>query len=329
MNNPVNKSDLEGNWPGWVKKVAIGAAVIVAVAVVAVATAGTGTAAACFAAGALKGALVGGAVGAVVGGITSAVKHRINTGSWKGAGTAIRDGAADGFMRGAIGGAVTGGITSNVCFVEGTAVLTATGYVMIEEISSGDKVWSQNPETGEKELKKVVQTFKNETDELVHVWANGEEIVSTPEHPFYVPRKGWIGAIDLRAGDLLLLKDDGYIVVEMIQHEILESPIAVYNFEVEDFHTYYVGIETILVHNSCLQRGVGGKGWMGDKTWRENLRTIDSGGTITSLNGGVPTLSEAKELINQIGGTILRVEQGHAFPNPHNFRHINGLGVKT
>lgn len=78
-----------------------------------------------------------------------------------------------------------------------------------------------------------------------------------------------------------------------------------------------------LVHNSCLQRGVGGKGWMGDKTWRENLRTIDSGGTITSLNGGVPTLSEAKELINQTGGTILHVEQGHAFPNPHNFRHIN------
>ena len=37
----------------------------------------------------------------------------------------------------------------------------------------------------------------------------------------------------------------------MIQHEVLESPIKVYNFEVADFHTYYVGKENVLVHNMC------------------------------------------------------------------------------
>ena len=31
---------------------------------------------------------------------------------------------------------------------------------------------------------------------------------------------------------------------------MLESPIKVYNFEVEDFHTYYVG-DGVLVHNAC------------------------------------------------------------------------------
>lgn len=112
-------------------------------------------------------------------------------------------------------------------------------------------MWSKNPETGEKELKEVVQTFVNKTDELVHVYVNGEEIIATPEHPFYVPLKGWISAINLRAGDILVLQSGKYVIVELVQHEILESPVTVYNFEVAEFHTYYVGDSAVLVHNVC------------------------------------------------------------------------------
>lgn len=42
-----------------------------------------------------------------------------------------------------------------------------------------------------------------------------------------------------------------YVVVEQVQHELLETPVRVYNFEVEDFHTYFVGDTSVLVHNSC------------------------------------------------------------------------------
>jgi hypothetical protein len=91
----------------------------------------------------------------------------------------------------------------------------------------------------------------NETDELVHIHVGGEEIITTPEHPFYVPQKGWTSAIQLRAGDILLQHNGQYIVVEQVQHEILEAPIEVYNFEVADFHTYYVSDTGVLVHNSC------------------------------------------------------------------------------
>ena len=31
----------------------------------------------------------------------------------------------------------------------------------------------------------------------------------------------------------------------------MEKPITVYNFEVEDFHTYFVSIRDVLVHNMC------------------------------------------------------------------------------
>ena len=88
---------------------------------------------------------------------------------------------------------------------------------------------------------------------MIHIYVNDEEIVATPQHPFYVIEKGWIGAVDLRAGDILVLQNGEYVIVELVQHEILEAPIAVYNFEVEDFHTYYVGDGGILVHNMCPQ----------------------------------------------------------------------------
>jgi len=90
---------------------------------------------------------------------------------------------------------------------------------------------------------------------LIHLQVNGEEIVSTPTHPFYEPTKGWTEAINLRAGDILVLQNGEYVVIEKVQHEILEQPVKVYNFEVEDFHTYYVGTDGILVHNMCERMG--------------------------------------------------------------------------
>ncbi len=45
-----------------------------------------------------------------------------------------------------------------------------------------------------------------------------------------------------------------YVVVEQVQHELLESPETTYNFEVEGFHTYYVGNTEVLVHNDCRSK---------------------------------------------------------------------------
>ena len=42
---------------------------------------------------------------------------------------------------------------------------------------------------------------------------DGEEIIATPEHPFYSPVKGWTDAIHLRTGDILVLVNGEYIVV--------------------------------------------------------------------------------------------------------------------
>ena len=126
----------------------------------------------------------------------------------------------------------------------------------IEEIRKGDWVWSVAPETGDPEPKQVEDVFVNETDDLVKVTYAEETLTVTPNHAFYVAEKGWVSAVNLRAGDRLQLLNGEYVVVEQVQHEILESPVKVYNFRVADNHTYYVGQDNaVLVHNASC--GVG------------------------------------------------------------------------
>ena len=140
---------------------------------------------------------------------------------------------------------------TSYCFVAGTLVTTEDGQKPIEEIQVGDRVLSENELTGEVAVKSVTETYVNETDELVHIGVNGETISATPSHPFYVDKLGWTLARSLRAGDVLVLSNGELVTVEWVQHEILESPIKVYNFEVQDFHTYFVGECGVLVHNEC------------------------------------------------------------------------------
>lgn len=155
---------------------------------------------------------------------------------------------------------------NNVCFKAGTLVSAENGDVAIENIKVGDFVWATNPETGEIALKEVLNTFARESRELIHITVNGEEITTTPTHPFWVSQKGWTDAIKLRAGDRLQLLNGEYVIIEQVQHEILEAPINVYNFEVAEFHTYYVTGSAILVHNSnCGYQTPKGGGGTTDK----------------------------------------------------------------
>ena len=231
-------------------------AIIAAAAAITVATGGAaaGTlvgAINCAANGALVGAITQGAIGAATGAISGAVTHRLATGTWSGAAQAAANGAATGFLDGTISGAISGALNAPNCFVAGTLVLTVAGTVAIETIQAGDMVWAWDEETGDVALKEVVETYVNETYELIHVFVDGEEIVTTPAHPFYSPVKGWINAVHLRAGDILVLVNGEYVIVEKVQHEILDTPVAVYNFQVEQYHTYFITDVGVLVHNAC------------------------------------------------------------------------------
>ena len=54
-----------------------------------------------------------------------------------------------------------------------------------------------------------------------------------------------------------MLSDGSYGIIKSIKVEKLSEPETTYNFEVEDFHTYYVGESEVLVHNACGENIVG------------------------------------------------------------------------
>ena len=144
-------------------------------------------------------------------------------------------------------------ILTSQCFVEGTLIVTDEGDKPIEEIKAGDFVYSTNPETGESEYKEVLRTFRKESDVLIHIFVNGEEIETTPVHPFWVVDQ-WVSAKDLEAGDILTLADGTTAPVTDTYGEQLDEPVIVYNFEVSDFHTYYVTDTGVLVHNMSVDK---------------------------------------------------------------------------
>jgi hypothetical protein len=66
-------------------------------------------------------------------------------------------------------------------------------------------------------------------------------------------------------------------------------------------------------------------GWTGGKRWRTARRTLQQPGTHQSLDGVVPTVDEAVELIRASGGRVVRIERGHAAGgvSTHTYPHIN------
>ena len=151
-------------------------------------------------------------------------------------------------------------LTTAACFVAGTVVLTNVGYESIEKIKAGDTVYSQNAETGEKGYKKVVRTFQKEVDTLVYLKIGSKEIVTTENHPFYVEGKGFVHAGELKEGEKVVTASGETLTVDKVNIEKTKEKTKVYNFEVEDWHTYFVSTEEILVHNDCrapLPEGMG------------------------------------------------------------------------
>ncbi|MDD6296585.1 MAG: polymorphic toxin-type HINT domain-containing protein, partial [Firmicutes bacterium] len=247
-NDPVIRIDPTGEaWWHW----AVAAAIVVAAAAAVVVTAGGASAAIVSVALVANGIAASGStaltvsagvfIGASTAFAVSAYGAAVDSNSMEefaeyGAGALISTVAG-----GAAGGASANALPGHSCFIAGTEVLTEDGTKKIEDIHAGEMVWAWDEQTGDVSLKKVVETYVNETTELTHIFVGGEEIVATPGHPFYSPVKGWTEACELRAGDILVLVNGEYVVVEQVQHELLESPVKVYNFQVEDYHTYYVG----------------------------------------------------------------------------------------
>ena len=122
----------------------------------------------------------------------------------------------------------------STCFVAGTLVLTDDGEKPIEDIEVGDHVYASDPETGENAYKEVLNVFIRQSNIIIHVFVNGEEIETTPTHPFWVENE-WVTADKLKAGDVLTRADGTTCAIDRVYAEFSNKAITVYNFEVADF----------------------------------------------------------------------------------------------
>ena len=97
-------------------------------------------------------------------------------------------------------------------------------------------------------LKGVKQTFERYGATLALTWSNGETIETTSEHPFYVVGRGFVKAGELGIGTSIVTRAGPSVQLVSAKSGAAQT---VYNFEVEEFHTYFVGSGEVWVHNSC------------------------------------------------------------------------------
>jgi hypothetical protein len=79
--------------------------------------------------------------------------------------------------------------------------------------------------------------------------SDGTSFACTPSHRIWVVDHGWISAGSLQIGEKLLLQNQRHITISGL--DVRHRETIVYNFEVADLHSYYVGKDSILVHNDC------------------------------------------------------------------------------
>jgi hypothetical protein len=145
----------------------------------------------------------------------------------------------------------------------------------IEDVRSGDFVLAFDENSGEIAPRQVLHAFHRVSKHLriLQVISSGQalnRIETTDEHPFWVLNRGFVNAGELEPGDKLVNHAGEVASVLSTSREDHPEGIPVFNFEVGDFHTYFVvGFSdsnfsvstrldsTILVHNApCSPRTI-------------------------------------------------------------------------
>lgn len=141
------------------------------------------------------------------------------------------------------------------CFSGETKVFTPQGKQPIEQLHSGDFIWTQNLETSQLEIGKIgnIQVIKS-----LDYYIINHQLKVTGTHPVYIQTDNSNKLVEvekLKVGDRLLSAGQNTVKVNSIDH--IEQPITVYNLiAVSPNHNFYA--EGFLVHNKGTSGGFSG-----------------------------------------------------------------------
>jgi len=140
----------------------------------------------------------------------------------------------------------------HACFGAGTLVRTLDGPRPIESVRVGDQALSQDSRSGRLSYRPVVAVYHNKPASTLRIKAGGEAVVATPIHRFWKAGQGWVMARELKAGDALRTLG-GSARIESIEDDAVRP---VFNLELADGDSYFVGGLGALVHDNSLVRPV-------------------------------------------------------------------------
>lgn len=222
---------------------------------------------------------------------------------------------------------VTGEYRERTCFVQGTLVLVSPRtdgafeknglwYKKIETIQVGDEVVSFEAKSRAVVLRPVTATFVRTTHRLFELdYVDGNQITTTWNHPFYVEAGKWNTAVRLRPRDrmhsigsvaalqresslaslgqglaaIVARRSNQNELSELQRSTIRFAPATpVYNIEVSGTHTYFVGLNGLLVHNYNILTGeveAGDSLWTIQQDLKRRFGKVYSTAEIAAMNG--------------------------------------------
>ena len=165
------------------------------------------------------------------------------------------------------------------CFVAGTPVLTRSGLRPIESLRTGDTVLARNEKTGQVSYRRVLRTIQHDDKQTLLITVRSstgaeETLEATPNHRFWTTGSAWTRADGLSVGSHLINPQGAPLTVVAVAPG--KAGTTVYNIEVDEFHSYYVGTSPVLVHNG------------GGECWR-NLPSLDQTGKV---HGELPMVED-------------------------------------
>jgi len=128
------------------------------------------------------------------------------------------------------------------CFDGATTVWTPSGALPISQLSVGDEVLAWDHKASAVVPKRILQVHRHTAD---HTRKLGE-LRTTDNHPFLIEGDHWVPVGALIAEDRVRSMNG---LEALGPTERINGDVEVWNVEVEDLHTYFVGERKLLVHN--------------------------------------------------------------------------------
>jgi len=175
------------------------------------------------------------------------------------------------------------GYGGGACFAPDTLVLTENGYLQIEDIQKGTRVFSLNEETKELELKEVINTpvfgGGEVEQDMVQLVVHGETITTTPSHEFYI-RGTWLPIKTIRERILEICGGDERTLLNLNGR----------TFNDKELEKYWQGFnnETCLRCTNVFENN--------DSDGRETKNNKDAQTCSTSISSQSEGTSESQEL---------------------------------